>query len=320
MPYAWDPEIAPALNHAAAMKAAAPAVEVHDVTARRENFNMFLRMLSAMPSLPGVSRTVYSTTTPDGYKMQMAWYCPTSRPSTPGPALLHTHGGGMILGDFTSFGIMVNNTVATSGVPMLTVDYRLAPEHPSPTPVEDCYAGLLWLQSHAAQLSVDPTRIGVMGESAGGGLAAGLTLMARDRGFRPPLAKQVLVYPMLDDRNLVPNKDLLPFCLAWSWEDNLTGWSAYLGKEAIGTDAVSQYASPSRAADLAGLPSAYVDVGTLDIFMDEDMEYARRLAGAGVETEFHLYPGCPHGFEAFAVGTTVAERAEENRIRAIKSF
>lgn len=225
----------------------------------------------------------------------------------------------MILGSVVSFAMAIHNTVAATGVPMLSIEYRYAPEHPYPTPQEDCYTGLLWLQSHAAELNVDPARIGVMGESAGGGLAAGLALMARDRKLDPPLAKQVLIYPMIDDRNVSGDEAMLPFCI-WSYEDNVTGWSALLGKDTVGTEKVAKYAAPARETDLSGLPPSYVEVGELDIFRDEDLEYARRLAAAKVSTEFHLHPGAPHAFEVMAPNADVVKRALADRVRAMRSF
>ena len=154
--------------------------------------------------------------------------------------------------------------VAESGVPMLVVDYRVAPEHPHPTPVEDCYAALEWLAGNATDTGFrSRAALAVMGDSAGGGLAAGVCLMARDRGG-PAIAQQLLIYPMLDDRPATPDPALLRF-LTWTYDDNLTGWGALLGDEAGGED-VSPYAAPARAADLAGLPDTYIDVGELDIF------------------------------------------------------
>jgi acetyl esterase/lipase len=207
--------------------------------------------------------------------------------------------------------------VSASGVPMLQVEYRLAPEHPHPTPVEDCYAALGWLTAHAAELGVDPARIAVMGDSAGGGLAAGVALLARDRGG-PALARQVLVYPMLDDRTRTPDPEIVPYA-TWTYDDNVTGWDALLG-EAAGTDDVSPYAAPARALELAGLAPAYIEVGELDAFRDEDVAYARRLAGAGVSTELHVHPGCPHGFESFAPATDVARRSTDDRVRVLRSL
>jgi acetyl esterase/lipase len=215
------------------------------------------------------------------------------------------------------YGLAVRDYVATSGVPMLVVDYRIAPQHPHPTPVEDCYAALRWLADNAAKLGVDPSRIGVMGDSAGGGLAAGVSLLARDRGG-PPIAQQLLVYPMLDDRSHTPDPQLLPF-LTWTYDDNVTGWAALLGDSA-GTDAVSPYAAPARVTDVSGLPDTYIDVGDLDIFRDEDIAYARRLSDAGVPTELHLHPGCPHAFEALARGADISQRAIGDRVRRLRAL
>jgi acetyl esterase/lipase len=183
--------------------------------------------------------------------------------------------------------------------------------------VQDCYAALRWLADNAAGLGVDPTRIAVMGDSAGGGLAAGVALLARDRGG-PALAQQLLIYPMLDDRAHTPDPQLLPF-LTWTYDDNVTGWAALLG-ESTGTDTVSAYAAPARASDLTGLPATYIDVGDLDIFRDEDILYARRLSDAGVPTELHLHPGCPHAFEALVRDADVSRRAISDRVRRLRSL
>ena len=234
--------------------------------------------------------------------------------------MLYLHGGGMIfsleeMGEM--YDLAVRRYVSASAVPMLVVDYRVAPEHPHPTPVEDCYAALEWLAGQADTLGFDPSRLAVMGDSAGGGLAAGVSLLARDRGG-PAVAQQLLIYPMLDDRPSAPDPAMTSF-LTWTYDDNLTGWGALLGQKAGGDD-VSAYAAPARATDLAGLPPTYVDVGDLDIFRDEDIDYVRRLSDAGVPTEFHLHPGCPHAFEALAYGTDVASRTLDDRIRRLRSL
>ena len=221
----------------------------------------------------------------------------------------------MICGSLDIYDSLVRNSVSKSGVPMLAVEYRLAPEHPHPAPVEDCFAGLRWLSEHARELGVDPQRIAVYGDSAGGGLAAGTALIARDRGVH--LARQILVYPMIDDRTEVDAR-LVPF-LMWTYDDNETGWRALLGAD-YRTDAVSPYAAPSRAADLAGLAPAYLEVGELDAFRDEDMDYARRLGLAGVSVELHVHPGVPHAFEALAPQTAVARRSAADRLRALTSL
>ncbi|MDT5017209.1 MAG: hypothetical protein QOD39_3369, partial [Mycobacterium sp.] len=258
----------------------------------------------------------HTLTAADGAQLDMSWYHTSEE--QPGSAVLYLHGGGMIFGlehVGAMYDVAVRDYVAASGVPMLVVDYRIAPEHPHPTPVQDCYAALRWLADNAATLGVDPARIGVMGDSAGGGLAAGVSLMARDRGG-PPIAQQLLIYPMLDDRTRTPDPQLVPF-LTWTYDDNVTGWAALLG-ESVGSDVVSPYAAPARAADLTGLPDTYIDIGDLDIFRDEDISYARRLSDAGVPTELHLHPGCPHAFEALARGADVSQRAIGDRVRRLR--
>jgi acetyl esterase/lipase len=200
---------------------------------------------------------------------------------------------------------------------MLSVEYRRAPEHPYPTPVEDAYAALRWLHDHAAELGVDPDRIGVMGDSAGGGMAAALTILARERGG-PRIARQILLMPMLDDRTTTPDPLIEPF-LIWSYEDSLTAWPALLG-DAAGGDRVPATAAPSRLEDAAGLPPAYIEVGQLDVFRDEDLAYATKLSRAGVDVEFHLRPGVPHEFDSIAPGSDVARRAIADRVRVLRSL
>jgi acetyl esterase/lipase len=292
---------------------------IGDVENRRINgHRMFDYVASTWEPVAGVQLDRHTLTTADGAMLDLAWYHTPA--GQPGSAVLYLHGGGMIFGLEhlgRLYDLAVRDYVATSGVPMLVVDYRIAPEHPHPTPVEDCYAALRWLADNAAMLGVDLTRIGVMGDSAGGGLAAGVSLLARDRGG-PPVAQQLLIYPMLDDRTRMPDPQLLPF-LTWTYDDNVTGWTALLGNSA-GTDVVSPYAAPARATDLTGLPDTYLDTGDLDIFRDEDITYARRLSDAGVPTELHLHPGCPHAFEALARRADVSQRAIGDRLRRLRTL
>ena len=274
---------------------------------------MFNAVLATRAPIDDVVVEPHTVRAADGTPLPAQWYRP-AEPVADGPGVLYLHGGGMIFG-LAEMGPMYDYGsrayVAETGVPMLVVDYRVAPEHPHPTPVEDCYAALCWLVDHAAGLGVDPNRITVMGDSAGGGLAAGVCLLARDRGG-PAIAQQILIYPMLDHRNTVPDPALVPF-LVWSYDDNATGWGALLGDAAE----VSPYASPARATDLAGLPPAFIDVGDLDIFRDEGIGYAQRLIAAGVPTEFHLYPGCPHAFEALIPDADVSRAAIAARVRRL---
>lgn len=199
---------------------------------------------------------------------------------------------------------------------MLVIDYRVAPEHPDPTPVEDCYAALCWLARHAVELGIDPNRIAVMGDSAGGGLAAGVALMARDRSG-PAIAEQVLIYAMIDNRTFTPDPNLPAEYLTFGYDDNRTGWGALLGAELDG-ERVSHYAAPARASDLSGLPRTYIEVGDLDILRDENIAYASRLLADGVPTELHVLPGLPHGFDMLAPNATVTRRAVENRLDRLR--
>jgi acetyl esterase/lipase len=295
------------------------APPVGDVEARRLNGHRMFDLIGATTApTEGVETDNISLTASDGATLDATWYRRAG--DQPGSAVLYLHGGGMIFGlehIGPMYDIAVREYVAASGVPMLMLNYRLAPEHPHPTPVEDCYAALTWLAEQATPLGVDPSRIAVMGDSAGGGLAAGIALLARDRGG-PALAQQLLVYPMIDDRPSTPDPNLLPF-LTWTYDDNLTGWGALLGDKAGGDD-VSAYAAPARADDLTGLPDTYIDVGDLDIFRDEDITYARRLFHAGIPTELHLHPGCPHSFVELARGADVSKRVVSDRVRRLRSL
>ena len=221
-----------------------------------------------------------------------------TRPKSPGtgrPGILHIHGGGYIMGT-ADMNLLTDAAYATQfGATVVSVDYRLAPETPHPGPVEDCYATLAWLHAQASSLGVDPNRIAVSGESAGGGLAAATVLLARDRA-RHKVAFQHLVFPMLDDRTTT-QADASPQIgeFVWTRDANLFGWTALLGRAPGGHD-VSPYAAPARMADVSRLPPTFIACGAIDLFVEENVEYARRLMRAGVATEMHIYPGAPHGF------------------------
>ncbi|MET0180819.1 MAG: alpha/beta hydrolase [Novosphingobium sp.] len=223
------------------------------------------------------------------------------------PALLHIHGGGMIIGSARAAPHGPSSFAASLGVPVASVEYRLAPETPFPGPQEDCFAALRWLADEADALGVDPQRIAVIGESAGGGLAAAVAHMARDRGG-PALAGQVLIYPMLDHRvggDADPWRNRHTGEFVWTRGSNRFGWEALRG-DYRPDDERKGWFSPSLAADLSGLPPAWIGVGNLDLFFDEDLDYARRLVDAGVPVELHAYPGAFHGFN-MGEGSRVAK-------------
>jgi triacylglycerol lipase len=233
-------------------------------------------------------------------------------PDGPRGAILHIHGGGYVSGDAASLSPFHRTLAMELGCVILSVEYRLAPETRFPGAVEDCYAALAWLVGEAGALAIDPSRIGVMGESAGGGLAAALALLARDRG-EYTLAFQHLIYPMLDDRTCVtdtPNSYAGEF--VWTTGSNLFGWRSLLGEEPGGPE-VSPYAAAARAQDLSGLPPTFINSGALDLFVDEDIAYAQRLIRAGVPTELHIYPGAYHGFHFVADARSTMRAYDDSR-------
>jgi acetyl esterase/lipase len=217
----------------------------------------------------------------------------------------------MIMGDRT-FGVShFLSWIVEHDAVVVSIEYRLAPEFPDPYPVEDCYAGLLWTADHAAELGIDLSRLIIAGASAGGGLAAGTALLARDRKG-PELAGQVLIYPMLDDRDRTVSTLQYDGFGPWNRESNLTGWTALLG-DRRGTDEVSVYAAPARATDLSGLPPAFIDCGSAELFRDEDVAYATALWHSGGRAELHVWPGGFHGFDVAAPHTALAQAATAAR-------
>ncbi|GMA65433.1 alpha/beta hydrolase [Alicyclobacillus fastidiosus] len=231
------------------------------------------------------------------------------------PGVLWIHGGGFMLGSPEMNEGLCQRFVTQANCIVVSVDYRLAPENPFPAPLEDCYAALKWFHAHADDLGVDASRLAIAGASAGGGLTAALALLARDRQG-PPIKFQMPLYPMIDDRNITPSSHEITDARVWNRESNLKGWAAYLGTNREGD--VSQYAAPSRATDLSNLPPAYTCVGDLDPFRDETIDYVARLARAGVSCEFHLYPGCFHGFESMVPQAEVSRRAISEYVQALQ--
>jgi acetyl esterase/lipase len=226
----------------------------------------------------------------------------------PAPCVYSIHSGGYVIGSYDIDDALFDRWCQLLGIVGVSVEYRLAPETPYPGALDDCYAGLQWTFARAEELGIDPGAVGVFGISGGGGLAAALALLALERG-ETPLAFQLLDCPMLDDRQQTPSSrvDGMPI---WSRESNAFGWRSYLG-ELYGSDRVPFLAAPARATDLTGLPPAYVSVGALDGFRDEDVDYAQRLMQAGVPTELHVYPGLPHGVQLFTEAAVVKQAVRD---------
>ena len=236
----------------------------------------------------------------------------------PLPVIIHVHGGGFVMGSPEMKDVENRLLASELRCAIYSVDYRLAPEAPHPAPLEDIYSVFVWLHTNAGQLGLDPARIGIKGESGGGGFAACAVLYARDRQG-PKFAFQHLIYPMIDDRTAV-RKDLHPHVgeFVWTQENNHFGWHSLLGEEP-GSASVSPYAAAVRAADVAGLPPTYISVGGLDLFLEENMVYADRLSRAGVPVEFHLYPRAYHGFYR-ATNARVTRQAEHDTREALRRF
>lgn len=230
--------------------------------------------------------------------------------------LLWIHGGGYVLGAPEGDDLLCQRFVMEGNCVVVSVDYRLAPENPYPAGLEDCYSALKWFAENAADLGVNPQLIGVAGASAGGGLTAALSLLARDRNG-PELCFQMPLYPMIDDRNNTPSSLEITGNMVWNHGLNQKAWEMYLNG-ANGTENVSEHAAPARAADLSGLPYTYTCVGQLDPFRDETLTYIQKLCQAGVDVEFHLYPGAYHGFDGVAPQSSISQRAIAEYISSLK--
>jgi len=291
--------------------------ELHDIPARRaiddrltgeakkllspiEGVSISDRMVSGPVNAPDVFVRVYR---PDN-RLGML------------PALLYIHGGGYVLSSVEAVDLRLRRLTLAVDCVIVAVEYRLAPENPFPAALDDCYAVLKWMCSNARELGIDNDRVAIGGASAGGGLAASLTLLVRDCP-EENIVFQLLIYPMIDDKNVIQASRVCPDTLPWTRENNLIAWKAYLGAD-FGKKSVSPYAAAFRAANLAGVPPAYIAVGELDSFLEEDVIYAQRLIKAGVPTELHVYPGACHGFDSWAPNAKVSMRFIADQVEALK--
>ena len=289
-------------------------LDLSDLPAARARFDELIAHMPA-PEIPdSVEVADHHIEAADGHQMLVRVYRPKQRRDR-SPGLYWIHGGGMILGyvgmDEAGCAAIASNL----NVVVASVDYRLAPEFPYPTPLEDCYCGLTWFFDQADGFGLDTARIAVGGASAGGGLAAGLALLARDRKQVSPCF-QLLTFPMIDDRNETPSSSMIDDNRLWNRDANIVGWSAYLDGN-NGANDVSYYAAPARATDLGGLPPAIITVGSLDIFLDEDIAYAQAMLGAEVPCELHVYPGAFHGSSSFVPHSDISQRWHRDEMAAL---
>ena len=306
-----DPELARRLPDLSPLEAL--LANLNDIVTVREQLELArLASQSEADRVAGVDVNVFQVAAADG-SVDVRYYRPSESDAAV-PTLLWIHGGGYVVGSAAQDDAKCQALCHAVGCGVVSVDYRLAPEHPYPTPLEDCYGALTWAIENADELGIDTTHLAVGGASAGGGLAAGLALLARDRG-EISLCFQLLVYPMLDDRNVEDDSDWKP--PIWSLRHNRYGWRAYLG-DRFGAGDIPGYAAPARATDLSGLPPAYIPVGEIDLFLDEDLAYARSLQAAGVSAEVHVYPGAFHGFDSLAPDADVARRMQSETYAALR--
>lgn len=297
-----------------------PAISISTelIPAMREGFAAALGLAEDADALAAVrAETITIPGLPGDPDISAVLHTPEGE-DRPRGAILHFHGGGFVTGDPYAL-IPAHRKIAHAlDCVFLSIDYRLAPETPYPGAVHDGYAALVWLFANAGTLGLDTTRIGVMGESAGGTLAVAIALMARDRG-EYPIAFQHLIYPALDDRTGTsddPNPHSGEFI--WTRECNRFAWQAWLGRAPGGGD-VPAYAAPARAEDLSNLPQTFLSTAALDLFVDENIAFAHRLIRSGVPTEFHIYPGAYHGFQ-FVAKADVTAISDRDSLAALKRF
>jgi acetyl esterase/lipase len=305
--YAFDPELAAAVE-------LMPRVDLAEIGAARAVFHE-LTARQLLPDDTGVTVTNLDIPGPEsGSQVPLRIYQP-ARPS--GMAGIYdVHGGGFIFGDLEMVHSSNLRLAREAGAVVVSVDYRLAPEHPFPAALDDCYAGLIWFCEHAMEYGVQPGRIAIHGVSAGAGLCAALALLARDRGG-PPIAFQFLGAPELDDRLTTASMVQFTDTPVWNRPRAVISWNFYLGSGVRGGPNVSPYAAPARATDLTGLPPAYVSAREFDPLRDEGIAYAIALQAAGVQVELHTYPGTFHG-SALVEGAAITQREKAEEVAVLR--
>jgi acetyl esterase/lipase len=294
-----------------------PPFSAETIPALREGTNITAEQVVAATNLTHEEITIKGP----GSDLILSIFRPKVRSAAAGsqanrPGIFHIHGGGMLIMNRFAGVEPLEGVITDCDAVLVTIEYRLAPEHPAPAQLDDCYAGLVWMFENAKKLGVDPDRIMIAGASAGGNLSAGVALLAKDRGG-PKLLAQVLMCPMLDNNNNSGSTLQLGEIGTWQKHQNETAWKMYLNGRAA-----DKYTAPARAKDedLKGLPPTYIDVGALEIFRDEDIEYAKRLLGVGIPTELHVWPGAFHAFEYVAPQAVLSKHTAKTRASWMKKL
>lgn len=308
-----DPQLVPGLKDMETVKAPTSSDQLRAF--RLEYAQLLLERSKTAAPMESIRRDDYLVARTGGLaSLLLRRYAPASV-SKPSPAIYWIHGGGMIVGSVRGDDSYCEAMARDTQAVVLSIEYRLAPENGPTGPVEDAFAGLQWAIDHASLLNIDPDKVAVAGASAGGGIAAGVALLARDRQG-PEIRFQYLMYPMLDDRQTTVSSREFSGIPSWSRENNRFAWQCLLGAS-YGTDEVSPYVAPARMTDLSRLPPALIQVGELDTFRDEDIGFASRLMQAGVETELHVYPAAYHAWDVYNPDARLTVQAYGDRNDAI---
>lgn len=309
-----DPELIPALD-------AIPEFDIWSdlMVTRAVSLQRSRHIASTLLPVVGVTSSDHSISQDNDQDVSVRVYRPEGHTENL-PSLLWIHGGGYCFGSMEGDDYTVKRMVEKIGCVVISVDYRLAPEYPFPTPLNDCYAALTWVFDNADRLKVDVSRIAIGGISAGAGLAAGLALLARDRA-EVSVVFQVLLCPMIDNNSTSESSFSITDKRIWNRHSNLQGWMHYLGRPTTSEQEpfeASKYAAPSHAGDLHGLPPAYIAVGSVDLFLDENRDYAERLNGSGVTTQLEIFSGGYHAFEFMVPSAEISKLARDTHYSAIK--